>query len=196
PTTKRERDNRDDLGGTPTAKAELRRHHSSRPSVPYPSFILQSELMDLMMRDDTSGIRFSDYPFKPPKVKFETGCFHPNVDVFGNICLEFFQDTQPVMVANYTTSWCIPMWSLTPSKKTWPRPAHVSEIDPFVEVEHYNNNHSTPAVFYNQSLRALYVHRISVLRPVYQSYSDGHLLLSPKTSWTVKILIKSRQPLM
>ncbi|KAL0011398.1 hypothetical protein SO802_006506 [Lithocarpus litseifolius] len=24
----------------------------------------------------------NDYPFKPPKVKFETGCFHPNVDVW------------------------------------------------------------------------------------------------------------------
>ncbi|KAL9995965.1 putative ubiquitin-conjugating enzyme E2, ubiquitin-conjugating enzyme/RWD [Helianthus debilis subsp. tardiflorus] len=34
----------------------------------------------------------NDYPFKPPKVKFETACFHPNVDVFGNICLDILQD--------------------------------------------------------------------------------------------------------
>ncbi|KAI7744047.1 hypothetical protein M8C21_013616 [Ambrosia artemisiifolia] len=34
----------------------------------------------------------NDYPFKPPKVKFETGCFHPKVDVFGNICLDILQD--------------------------------------------------------------------------------------------------------
>ncbi|KAI3773896.1 hypothetical protein L1987_48435 [Smallanthus sonchifolius] len=34
----------------------------------------------------------NDYPFKPPKVKFETGCFHPNVDVLGNICLNILQD--------------------------------------------------------------------------------------------------------
>ncbi|XP_058107161.1 ubiquitin-conjugating enzyme E2 19-like [Magnolia sinica] len=34
----------------------------------------------------------SDYPFKPPKVKFETMCFHPNVDVYGNICLDILQD--------------------------------------------------------------------------------------------------------
>lgn len=33
----------------------------------------------------------NDYPFKPPKVKFETGCFHPNVDIFGNICLDILQ---------------------------------------------------------------------------------------------------------
>ncbi|KAK9692310.1 hypothetical protein RND81_09G255300 [Saponaria officinalis] len=34
----------------------------------------------------------ADYPFKPPKVKFETACFHPNVDGFGNICLDILQD--------------------------------------------------------------------------------------------------------
>ncbi|KAL6199680.1 hypothetical protein ACLB2K_029463 [Fragaria x ananassa] len=34
----------------------------------------------------------NDYPFKPPKVKFETFCFHPNVDVRGHICLDILQD--------------------------------------------------------------------------------------------------------
>ncbi|KAK9939550.1 hypothetical protein M0R45_016242 [Rubus argutus] len=34
----------------------------------------------------------NDYPFKPPKVKFETLCFHPNVDVRGHICLDILQD--------------------------------------------------------------------------------------------------------
>ncbi|KAK1316383.1 Ubiquitin-conjugating enzyme E2 20 [Acorus calamus] len=34
----------------------------------------------------------ADYPFKPPKVKFVTMCFHPNVDVYGNICLDILQD--------------------------------------------------------------------------------------------------------
>ncbi|XP_075521292.1 ubiquitin-conjugating enzyme E2 20-like [Primulina tabacum] len=34
----------------------------------------------------------ADYPFKPPKVKFETSCFHPNVDLHGNICLDILQD--------------------------------------------------------------------------------------------------------
>ena len=33
----------------------------------------------------------NDYPFKPPKVKFETPCFHPNIDTFGNICLDILQ---------------------------------------------------------------------------------------------------------
>ncbi|KAL8496708.1 hypothetical protein ACS0TY_020402 [Phlomoides rotata] len=39
------------------------------------------------------SLRFpADYPFKPPQVKFETMCFHPNVDQFGNICLDILQD--------------------------------------------------------------------------------------------------------
>ena len=33
----------------------------------------------------------NDYPFKPPKIKFETCCFHPNVDLYGNICLDILQ---------------------------------------------------------------------------------------------------------
>ncbi|PON63057.1 Ubiquitin-fold modifier-conjugating enzyme [Trema orientale] len=39
------------------------------------------------------SLRFPvDYPFKPPLVKFETMCFHPNVDQYGNICLDILQD--------------------------------------------------------------------------------------------------------
>jgi ubiquitin-protein ligase len=34
----------------------------------------------------------SDYPFKAPTVKFETPCFHPNVDTYGNICLDILKD--------------------------------------------------------------------------------------------------------
>lgn len=38
------------------------------------------------------SLRFPvDYPFKPPQVKFETACFHPNVDQYGNICLDILQ---------------------------------------------------------------------------------------------------------
>ena len=38
------------------------------------------------------SLRFPlDYPFKPPQVKFETMCFHPNVDQYGNICLDILQ---------------------------------------------------------------------------------------------------------
>jgi len=33
-----------------------------------------------------------DYPFKAPHVRFETGCFHPNVDQYGNICLDILKE--------------------------------------------------------------------------------------------------------
>jgi len=33
----------------------------------------------------------TDYPFKPPVVKFDARCFHPNVDQSGNICLDILQ---------------------------------------------------------------------------------------------------------
>lgn len=39
------------------------------------------------------SLRFtSEYPFKPPAVRFETPCFHPNVDTYGNICLDILKD--------------------------------------------------------------------------------------------------------
>jgi len=32
------------------------------------------------------------YPYKAPTVKFETPCYHPNVDGSGNICLDILKD--------------------------------------------------------------------------------------------------------
>lgn len=33
-----------------------------------------------------------EYPYKAPLVKFETPCFHPNVDAHGNICLDILKE--------------------------------------------------------------------------------------------------------
>lgn len=34
----------------------------------------------------------SSYPYSPPTVKFVTSCFHPNVDLHGNICLDILKE--------------------------------------------------------------------------------------------------------
>jgi ubiquitin-conjugating enzyme E2 C len=33
----------------------------------------------------------SNYPYSPPSIKFDTKCFHPNVDQYGNICLDILK---------------------------------------------------------------------------------------------------------
>ena len=33
-----------------------------------------------------------NYPYAAPTVKFETPCFHPNVDQHGNICLDILKE--------------------------------------------------------------------------------------------------------
>jgi len=39
------------------------------------------------------SIKFpNNYPYSAPAVKFETSCFHPNVDQYGNICLDILKD--------------------------------------------------------------------------------------------------------
>lgn len=45
----------------------------------------------------------SRYPYVSPVVKFVTPCYHPNVDVHGNICLD-------ILKVNYRCTWPTTIW--------------------------------------------------------------------------------------
>ncbi|RKP23766.1 ubiquitin-conjugating enzyme/RWD-like protein, partial [Syncephalis pseudoplumigaleata] len=34
----------------------------------------------------------NDYPYSAPTIKFDTPCYHPNVDTAGNICLDILKE--------------------------------------------------------------------------------------------------------
>jgi len=42
-----------------------------------------------------------DYPMTPPKIRFLTKIFHPNVDKLGRICLDVLKSTAPVHLELY-----------------------------------------------------------------------------------------------
>ena len=52
-----------------------------------------------MVKQVYAGLEFKvklefppEYPFSAPTVTFITSCFHPNVDQYGNICLDILKD--------------------------------------------------------------------------------------------------------
>ena len=41
----------------------------------------------------------AEYPYTAPTVKFVTPCFHPNVDQYGNICLDILKVKWEIVAA-------------------------------------------------------------------------------------------------
>lgn len=71
-----------------------RAHHSPQSDSPYSGGVF------------FLSITFpTDYPFKPPKVSFQTKIYHPNINANGSICLDILRDQwSPALTISKGTS--------------------------------------------------------------------------------------------
>lgn len=73
----------------------LRACRAQRPFIAFPLPLVTQGAEGTVFAGLTFRLSLSfgaEYPFKPPTVKFETGCYHPNVDLQGNICLDILKE--------------------------------------------------------------------------------------------------------
>ncbi|XP_057470774.1 uncharacterized protein LOC130759630 isoform X3 [Actinidia eriantha] len=105
------------------------------------------------------SLRFPlDYPFKPPQVKFETMCFHPNVDQFGNICLDILQllldkvDTILHLFCNRTSGLqrMIAELFFCPSRVSWESPT--MRVLLTAMLQHYGKTRKITGKWYRSSI--------------------------------------------
>jgi len=72
-----------------------------------------------------------DYPFKPPKVNFQTRVYHPNVNAQGSICLDILKDqwSPALTISKVLLSISSLLTDANPDDPLVPEIAHVYKTD-------------------------------------------------------------------
>uniref|UniRef100_A0A7S3QZB0 UBC core domain-containing protein n=2 Tax=Dunaliella tertiolecta TaxID=3047 RepID=A0A7S3QZB0_DUNTE len=110
---------------------------SAGPSDSNDMFHWQATIMGPTDSPFASGVFFisihfpPDYPFKPPKVQFQTKVYHPNINANGSICLDILKDqwSPALTVSKVLLSICSLLTDPNPDDPLVPEIANLMKRD-------------------------------------------------------------------